>query len=238
MKKISECTIPTHIAIIMDGNGRWAKEKGKKRTFGHKEGSNNLKEICKDAYHLGVKYITVYAFSTENWQRPVEEVDYLMELLRQYLKESVKTSKKDNMRVRVLGERKGLPKDVLEAILNLEAASKDHTGLNLQIALNYGSRNEIIRSIQQILSDVQSGAINLEAINEEMFAHYLDTKDIPDPDLMIRTSGEIRLSNFLLWQLAYTEFYFVDKYWPDFRKTDLENAILFYNQKERRYGGI
>lgn len=237
-KDLSECTIPKHIAIIMDGNGRWAKEKGKKRTFGHKAGSDALKEVCKDAYHLGVRYITVYAFSTENWQRPEEEVDFLMDLLRQYLKESIKTSKKDNMKVRVIGDREGLPSDVVESIHALEAASKNNTGLNLQIALNYGSRNEILRSMKHMINDILDQKVKKEEISEALISSYLDTADIPDPDLMIRTSGEIRLSNFLLWQLAYTEFYFTDKYWPDFKKAELIKAIVAFNEKERRYGGL
>lgn len=222
----------------MDGNGRWAKARGKKRTAGHKEGSNNLKEICKASYELGVEYVTVYAFSTENWQRPADEVSYLMDLLRQYLKESIKTSKKDNMRVRVIGDIDSLPQDVKDNVIALENASRQNTGLNLQIALNYGGRNEIIRGIQELVKDVELGNLKSTQINEKLFEQYLDTKDIPDPDFMIRTSGELRLSNFLLWQLAYTEFYFPNKYWPDFNKADLIQAIEVYNQKERRFGGL
>lgn len=238
VKDLSECRIPRHIAIIMDGNGRWAENRGKSRSFGHKEGSNILKQVCRDAYYLGVRYITVYAFSTENWQRPKEEVNFLMDLLRQYMKESVKTSKKDNMCVRVIGDRDGLPLDVVQSIDALEEASKNNTGLNLQIALNYGSRNEITRGFKHIVQDIINLKIKEEEINEELISTYLDTRQIPDPDLMIRTSGEMRLSNFLLWQLAYTEFYFTDKYWPDFKKEDLVQAIVTYNEKERRYGGL
>lgn len=235
---LKDCIIPNHIAIIMDGNGRWAKEKGKKRTAGHKAGSNVLKKICKDAYDIGVKYVTVYAFSTENWQRPKEEVSFLLNLLRQYLKDSIKNSKKDNMRVRVLGDKSGLPIDIIKDIEELEKESKKHTGLNLQIALNYGGRNEIIRGVQKISADFKEEKVNINEIDENLFSSYLDTKDLPDPDLMIRTSGEMRLSNFLLWQLAYSEFYFLDKYWPDFKKEDLINAIKNYNKKERRFGGL
>lgn len=231
-------TIPKHIAIIMDGNGRWAKERGKKRTWGHKEGSKVLQNICRDANDLGVEYVTVYAFSTENWQRPQEEVDFLMDLLRQYLKDSIKNSKKDNMRVRVIGNKEGLPADVLNRIDELETASKNYTGLQLQIALNYGGRNEILRAVKNFTQDVAAHKINIDMLDEKLFSGYLDTKEIPDPDLMIRTSGEIRLSNFLLWQLAYSEFYFTNKYWPDFKKEDLIEAIISYNKKERRFGGL
>lgn len=230
--------IPRHIAIIMDGNGRWAKEKGKRRTAGHREGSKVLKEICRNAKDFSVEYITVYAFSTENWKRPKEEVAFLMDLLRQYLKESISSSKKDNMRVKVIGEREGLPQDIIDRIIELEQASKNNTGLTLQIALNYGGRNEIIRAIKKIAGDYKNDSIVLESINEDSFSRYLDTSDIPEPELMIRTSGEQRLSNFLLWQLAYSEFYFTDKYWPDFKKEDLEDAIIFYQNKERRFGGL
>lgn len=235
---LKDYIIPNHIAIIMDGNGRWAKERGKKRTIGHREGSNVLKKICSYADEIGVKYITVYAFSTENWKRPKEEVLFLINLLRQYLKDSIKNSKKDNMRVRVIGDKTGLPKDVLNSIESLEKESKDHTGLNLQIALNYGSRNEIIRGIKKLVNDINNNEINIEEIDEKCFSSYLDTKDLPDPDLMIRTSGELRLSNFLLWQMAYCEFYFTNKYWPDFNKVDLLDAIKEYNKKERRFGGL
>lgn len=237
-KELVNCTIPKHIAFIMDGNGRWAKARGKNRTYGHKEGSNTLKEVCKNAYQFGVKYVTVYAFSTENWIRPKEEISFLMDLLRQYLKESIKTSKKDNMRVRVIGDRNGLSPDVNKRIDELENASKDNTGLNLQIALNYGGRNDIVRATKNIINDVSIGKINIDEIDENLFSNYLDTYNIPDPDLLIRTSGEMRLSNFLMWQLAYTEFYFSGKYWPDFTKADLMEAIIDFNKKERRFGGL
>lgn len=237
-KVLKGCVIPRHIAFIMDGNGRWAKERGKKRTWGHKEGSNVLKKICRDAYQIGVQYVTVYAFSTENWQRPDEEVDFLMDLLRQYLKESIKTCKKDNMRVRVIGDKGGLPLDVQNTINELEIESSEYSGLNLQIALNYGGRDEILRAVKRMANDINNNIASINNIDEEIFSSYLDTKDIPDPDLMVRTSGEIRLSNFLLWQLAYSELYFTHKYWPDFKKEDLIEAILIYNKKERRFGGL
>lgn len=228
--------VPSHIAIIMDGNGRWAKSKGKKRTAGHKAGSDNLKKIARAASDMGVKYLTVYAFSTENWQRPKDEVSYLMGLLRQYLKDSVKNARKDNMRVRVLGRRSELDADIVEAITYLEEDSKNHTGLNLQLAINYGGRDEIIRGIHQFIEDKSHNQF-LE-LTEDIFKNYLDTKGLPDPELMIRTSGEIRSSNFLIWQMAYTEFCFVDVFWPDFTDEDLMNAICQYNKVERRFGGL
>lgn len=238
VKELENCTIPKHIAFIMDGNGRWAKEKGKSRTYGHNEGSNTLKEVCKNAFHYGVKFVTVFAFSTENWIRPDEEISFLMDLLRKFLKESIKTSKKDNMRVRVFGDRSRLPQDINERIEELENASKNNTGLNLQIALNYGGRNDIVRAAKKIINDVSMGKVNTDEIDENLFSKYLDTYDIPDPDLLIRTSGEMRISNFLLWQLAYTELYFPNKYWPDFNKADLLEAIIVFNKKERRFGGL
>ena len=236
--KLKDCEIPKHIAFIMDGNGRWANDKGKKRTVGHREGSKTLKKICKTAYELGVEYITVYAFSTENWKRPKDEVDFLMDLLRQYLKDSIKESKKNNMRVTVIGNIDPLPDDLKEKIHTLHEVTKNFSGLKLQIALNYGGRNEIIRGIQKLIEDCKNQEISIDDINEEKFSGYLDTKEIPDPDLMIRTSGEIRISNFLLWQLAYTELYFTNKYWPDFDKNELIQAILEFNKKQRRFGGI
>lgn len=228
--------LPKHIAIIMDGNGRWAKQRGKKRTFGHKSGSDNLKKIAKVVSDMGVKYLTVYAFSTENWKRPKEEINYLMLLIRQYLKESIKNAKKDNMRVRVIGKREGLDQDICASIEALEVASKDHTGLNLQIAINYGGRDEIVRAIK-----TYEEAKKLDEkliLTEEKFSQYLDTKNIPDPELMIRTSGEIRVSNFLLWQFAYTEYYFIDKHWPDFTEEDLVESIIFLNSRNHKFGGI
>lgn len=230
--------IPKHVAIIMDGNGRWANKLGKKRQHGHKQGSKTLQTVCRQAYDLGIKYITVYAFSTENWKRPQEEVRYLMNLLRHYLKDSIKKAKKDNMRVRIIGDRSRLDEDLRADIIKLETSSEDNKGLNLQIALNYGGRDEILRSVKKIINDYENNEININDIDENTFERYLDTKGIPDPDLMIRTSGEIRLSNFLLWQLAYAEFYFVDKHWPEFTIEDLKKAIVYYNNKERRFGGV
>lgn len=228
--------IPQHIGIIMDGNGRWAKAQGKLRHFGHKKGSETLKQVCIDAHNLGVKYLTVYAFSTENWKRPKDEVAYLMQLLRQYLKDSVKTALEKNMCVRVIGSKQGLDADIRRGIKELEQATEQLTGLQLQIALNYGGRNEIIRAVNQLLA--QQDGVTGQQIDEAQFANYLDTRDLPEPELIIRTGGAQRLSNFLLWQSAYSEFYFSKTLWPSFNKQDLLEAIGYYNQVERRFGGI
>ena len=230
--------IPAHIAIILDGNGRWAKAKGMPRNYGHAQGSKNVERICEEAYRMGVKYLTVYAFSTENWNRPKDEVDALMKLLRNYMKTCLKTAAKNDMKVRVIGDKTGLDEDIRNRIAELEEATKDNGGLNFQIALNYGSRDEIVRAVRRVSEDVKEGKVKPEDIDEKMFETYLDTHGIPDPDLMIRTSGELRLSNYLLWQLAYTEFYFTDVHWPDFTKEELAKAIEVYNRRDRRYGGV
>ena len=226
--------IPQHVAIILDGNGRWAKAKGMPRNYGHVQGAKNVERICEDAYHMGIKYLTVYAFSTENWKRSQDEVDALMNLLRNYMKTCVKTAKKNHMCVRVIGDKKGLAPDIRESIADLERESADQDGLNFTIAINYGSRDEIRRAVQKIVED----GIPAENITEDVISDYLDTAGIPDPDLLIRTSGELRLSNYLMWQLAYTEFYFTDVPWPDFDKEELTKAIEKYNQRDRRYGGV
>ena len=230
--------IPQHVAIILDGNGRWAKSKGMPRTYGHTMGAKNVEVICKAAYDLGISYLTMYAFSTENWNRPIEEVSALMKLLNSYLKNCIKTADKNNMRVRVLGDISRLDDSMQKQILDLEEASKRNDGLNFQIALNYGSRDEMVRAMRKMVSDYDAGKIGVLDISEETFEHYLDTKDIPDPDLLIRTSGEQRLSNFLLWQLAYSEFYFTDVPWPDFSPEELKKAVESYGNRERRYGGL
>lgn len=230
--------IPAHIAIILDGNGRWAKAKGMPRNYGHAQGSKNVERICEEAYRMGVKYLTVYAFSTENWNRPKDEVDALMKLLRNYMKTCLKTAAKNDMKVRVIGDKTGLDEDIRNRIAELEEATKDNGGLNFQIALNYGSRDEIVRAVRRVSEDVKEGKVKPEDIDEKMFETYLDTHGSPDPDLMIRTSGELRLSNYLLWQLAYTEFYFTDIPWPDFTKEELSKAIEQYNRRDRRYGGV
>ncbi len=230
--------VPEHIAIIMDGNGRWAKKKHMPRNYGHSQGSKTLERVCEDAFHMGVKYLTVYAFSTENWSRSEEEVNGLMNLLRVYMKDAVKKSKKNNMRVRVIGDASRLAKDIQESINVLEESSMNNTGLQFQVALNYGGRDEIIRSVRKLAEKVKSGEISADEIDEKMFSETLDTRGIPDPDLLIRTSAEQRISNFMLWQLSYTEFYFPEVLWPDFSKKDLEEAIAYYNKRERRYGGV
>lgn len=230
--------VPQHIAIIMDGNGRWAAKRGMPRNYGHTQGSKTVEVICEDAYKMGVKYLTVYAFSTENWSRPKSEMDALMKLLRNYMKTCIKTATKNNMRVRVIGDKTGLDADIRERILELEEVSKNNTGLNFQIAINYGGRDEIIRAVKKLVKDKEENKFNIEDIDEKLFEEYLDTNDIPDPDLLIRTSGELRLSNFLMWQLAYSEFYITDVLWPDFTKDELSKAIEQYNSRERRYGGV
>ena len=228
--------VPQHIAIILDGNGRWAKKKGMPRNYGHAQGSKNVERICEEAYKMGVKYLTVYAFSTENWNRPKGEVDALMKLLRNYMKTCLKTAEKNRMKVRVIGDLTGLDEDIRTRILELEEASKNNDGLNFQIAINYGSRDEMIRAMRKMTKDCADGRFAPEEITEELFEGYLDTHGIPDPDLLIRTSGELRLSNYLLWQLAYTEFYFTDVLWPDFTKEELRKAIEQYNRRDRRFG--
>ena len=230
--------VPNHIAIILDGNGRWAKAKGMPRNYGHAQGAKTVETICREAWNMGIKYLTVYAFSTENWKRPQEEVDALMKLLRNYMKNCLKTAEKNHMRVRVIGDKTALAEDIQKSVAELEEASKDNDGLNFQIAINYGSRDEMVRAMKKMAADRDAGKLKAEEISEATFEKYLDTAGIPDPDLLIRTSGEQRLSNYLLWQLAYSEFYFTDIHWPDFSKEELEKAILAYNKRDRRYGGV
>ncbi len=233
-----ELNIPEHIAFILDGNGRWAKQKGMPRSYGHIQGAKAVERLCEDADSFGVKYLTVYAFSTENWKRPGDEVSALMKLLKNYLKDCIKTAKKNRMIVKVIGDKTALDKDIVDKINELEEVSKENTGLHFTIALNYGSRDEIRRSVIAVAKDVQEGKLKPEDISEEVINSKLDTADIPDPDLLIRTSGEQRLSNYLLWQLAYSEFYFPEVLLPDFKKDDLIEAIRFYNGRERRFGGV
>lgn len=230
--------IPQHVAIILDGNGRWAKSKGMPRNYGHTMGAKNVEKICDIAGHMGIKYLTVYAFSTENWGRPQPEVDELMRLLGSYMKTCLKTAKKNNMRVRVLGDLSRLSPKLQEQILELERVSSAYDGFNFQIALNYGSRDEMLRAMKKMYTDIKAGKLSEHAVTEEVFSGYLDTADLPDPDLLIRTSGEQRLSNYLLWQLAYSEFYFTDTPWPDFDEAELKKAIAAYQNRERRYGGL
>lgn len=235
---MEERKVPRHVAIILDGNGRWAKKRMLPRNAGHAAGSKNVEKICAAAWDMGIEYVTMYAFSTENWSRPKEEVDALMKLLHSYLKDCLKTSKKNNMQVRVIGDISKLDKDLQERIIELERVSAENTGLHFQVALNYGSRDEIKRSIISIANEVKDGSLLPEDITEDIISSHLDTSGIPDPDLMIRTSGEQRLSNYLLWQLAYAEFYFKDVLWPDFSKKDLQKAVEFYQSRDRRFGGV
>lgn len=234
--------IPTHVAIILDGNGRWAKKRGLPRNIGHLKGCDNVEPVCRAAYDLGIKYVTMYAFSTENWKRPEKEVNELMRLLAKYMKDAMKLSVKNNMRVRIIGDKTGLSEELRELITELEELSAGFTGLQLQIAVNYRGRNDIVRAFKKILleADKKEKTIStiIEELSEKAVSSNLDTADIPDPDLMIRTSGERRLSNYLIWQLAYAEFFFTDTLWPDFGKNDLTEALDFYKNRDRRFGGL
>lgn len=230
--------MPDHVAIILDGNGRWAKAKGMPRNYGHMQGAKAVENICEKAYRMGIQYLTVYAFSTENWNRPAEEVDALMKLLRNYMKTCLKTAAKNNMCVRVIGDKSGLDEDIRQRIGQLEEATKDNTGLHFQIALNYGGRDEIVRAVKKLVQQAVAGEVTAEQITEELFGNTLDTAGLPEPDLLIRTCNEQRISNFLLWQLAYTEFYFTEVAWPDFTEEELVKAIEAYNRRDRKYGGV
>lgn len=230
--------VPKHVAIILDGNGRWAKKRGMPRNYGHAQGAKNVEVICRAAYNMGIKYLTVYAFSTENWNRPKDEVDALMKLLNQYMKNCQKTAKKNNMKVRVIGDKNGLSEEIRRDIAALEEATKDYDGLNFTIALNYGGRDELTRAVRKIADAVKSGETAPEDITEEMITASLDTAELPDPDLMIRTSYELRISNYLLWQLAYAEFYFTEVPWPDFDEKELKKAVDAYGQRNRRFGKV
>ena len=230
--------LPNHIAIILDGNGRWAQKKGMPRSYGHVVGCDNLEKMCNIIREMGVRYLTVYAFSTENWKRSQDEVKVLMNLFRRYLKRCEKSARKNQMRVKIIGDPQGLDPDIRRSIRELEDMSKDYDKMFFQIALNYGGRDEILRAVTRLAEDARQGHLPEGKVSEETFESYLDTAGIPDPDLMIRTSGEERLSNFLLWQLAYTEFYFTDVPWPAFHKEDLLQAIEKFNGRDRRYGGV
>jgi len=232
-----ETNLPEHIAIIMDGNRRWAKQRKLDVRLGHKKGAETIEMIAKYCNKIGVKYLTVYAFSTENWKRTKEEVGALMLLLQNYLDIFAKTADSENIRIKMLGNREGLSEGLLKKIDNTIEKTKSNTGLTLNIAFNYGGRDEIVKAVKNIVCDVKNGNINIEDINQELISQNLYTKNIPDPDLMIRTSGEIRTSGFLPWQLVYTEFYFTDKLWPDFSTEDLDNAIVEYSKRTRKFGG-
>ena len=228
--------MPKHIAIIMDGNRRWARAKGKNASYGHKEGAKTLEKIVRYANKIGLEYITVYAFSTENWKRAEEEVKALMMLLQNYLDEYSKRADTENIRVKILGDISALSDGMQKSINKCMERTKDNTGVTFNIALNYGGRNELIKAIKQIAEQVKDGKILIDNINEETVAENLYTKGMPDPDLLIRTSGELRLSNFLPWQLVYTEFLFVDKNWPEFTEQDLDEAIIEYEKRTRKFG--
>lgn len=234
--QIDKQKVPQHIAIIMDGNGRWAKQQGENRIYGHYEGVNSVRDVVEGAGQVGVKYITLYAFSTENWNRPKEEVDALMELLVSTISAETPQLNKKNVRLQAIGNLNSLPVACLQELNESIALTSNNTGLTLVLALSYSSKWEIINAVKQIASEVKKGTIDSDTITEKDIEQYLCTRNIPDPELMIRTSGEHRISNFLLWQLAYAEFYFTEKLWPDFRKDDLFTAILNYQNRERRFG--
>lgn len=239
MNQVTDSLVmPNHVAIILDGNGRWAKKRGLPRAMGHKEGCITVEKTVETAARMGIKYLTVYGFSTENWKRSEDEVGALMQLFRFYMVRLLKVASANNVRVKMIGDRTRFAKDIIEGLNKLERETAGNTGLTFVIAVNYGGRDEIVRAVKKLVEDVKHENIDAESLDEALFASYLDTKDMPDPDLLIRTSGEIRLSNYLLWQLAYTEIYVTDCLWPDFNKEELEKAILQYNSRERRYGGV
>ena len=230
--------VPKHVAIILDGNGRWAKKRSRPRNYGHVQGAKTVEQIIEDGYNMGIEYITVYSFSNENWKRSNDEVSALMKLLQNYLIDCIERSTKNNMKVRVIGDKSGLGKNIVARINELEEATKNATGLKFTSAINYGGRDESCRAVTKIAKEVSEHLLKPEDITENLISDRLDTAGLPDPDLLIRTSGEERLSNFLPWQLAYTEFYFTDVLWPDFTKEDLLTAIRYYNGRERRFGGV
>ena len=230
--------MPNHIAIIMDGNGRWAKNKFLPRTAGHKAGVETIRTVLKECKRLNIKYVTLYAFSTENWKRPKIEVDTLMNLLSTYLKNEVAMLHKENVKLTAIGDISNLPSKCVSELNNAIELTKDNTGCNLNLALNYGGRLDIKNALVDIIKDVQNGKIDIDKIDEDTISNHLSTKSIPDPDLLIRTSGEERLSNFLLWEVAYSEFYFAEVHWPDFDEKELQKAIFTYQNRDRRFGGI
>ena len=230
--------IPEHVAMILDGNGRWAKKRGLPRQMGHKKGCETLEQVVEDAARIGIRYLTVYGFSPENWKRPEAEVGALMQLFRFYAKRLLKIAKEHDVRVKMIGERNRFAPDLIAAINSLEEETKDAKGMTFIIAVNYGGRDEITRAVRRVMEDAKAGKLSPEEMDETVFSSYLDTAGIPDPDLLIRTSGELRLSNYLLWQLAYTELYVTGCLWPDFNKEELLKAIETYNGRDRRYGGV
>lgn len=236
LSKIDTTRLPKHIAIIMDGNGRWAKQQGKERVYGHQHGVHAVREATEGAAEIGVKYLTLYAFSTENWNRPKEEVDALMELLVKTIHSETATLNKNKVRLMAIGDLESLPPNCYKELKEAMDETSQNDGLTLVLALSYSSRWEIVNTTKKIASAVKSGILKVEDINDEVFASYLTTKNIPDPELLIRTSGELRISNFLLWQCAYAEFCFLEKMWPEFKREDLFLAILDFQQRERRFG--
>lgn len=235
---LSDSALPVHIGIIMDGNGRWAKKRGLPRKAGHSAGAKTFRKITRYCSDIGIKYLTVYAFSTENWKRPEDEVRSLMKLFKSYLEEALADFKDDSIVVKFIGDKAPFDEDLQNLMIENEESSKDRGGMVLNIAMNYGSRDEIVRAVKNICNDVQSGAVLSENIDEQLISDYLYTSGQPDPDLIIRPSGEYRISNFLLWQSAYTEFVIMNKLWPDFETSDLDEAIKIYSQRNRRYGGV
>ncbi len=235
---MSEERVPRHLAVILDGNGRWAKRRGLPRSAGHIQGARNVEDMCEWTWNHGIEYFTVYAFSTENWARPADEVKTLMKLLRDYMKGAVKRANANNMKVRIIGDKTGLDEDIRKSIAELEEATKDNDGLKFTIAINYGSRDEIRRAVRKLCEEAAEGKLDPAAVTEELIASQLDTAPYPDPDLLVRTSGEQRISNYLLWQCAYSEFYFTDVAWPDFKEAELEKAIAAYAARDRRFGKV
>lgn len=235
---LSDNNIPRHVAIIMDGNGRWARRRGLPRIAGHHSGMKNVKKITIAADDIGIEILTLYAFSTENWTRPQDEVDYLMSLPQEFFPLEIDELVKKNVRIRMTGWKEGVPVHTLEAVENAIERTKHNTGLILNFAFNYGSRKELTEAMRELVRDVQSGSLKLEDITEEEYSKRLQTAGLPDPDLLIRTSGELRISNFMLWQLAYTELLFTDLYWPEFSENDFYEAIREYQSRIRRYGGL
>lgn len=236
--KKTDIILPEHIGIIMDGNGRWAKKRGLPRSIGHREGAKTFRKITRYCSDIGIKYLTVYAFSTENWKRPDDEVNSLMKLFKSYLNEALEDFKDDSIVVKFIGDKSHFSDDLQKLMIENEESSKDRDGMVLNIAMNYGSRDEIIRAVKNISNDVKNGKFDVESIDEELFSSYLYTAGQPDPDLIIRPSGEYRISNFMLWQAAYTEFVIMNKLWPDFDKSDLDEALNMYSQRNRRFGGV